>query len=86
MKNELDISIQDRDEIGIIEMTGDVTANTGQLIEDAYHGISEDGKMKIILAFAGVALYAAFLTLDFFPLASPGVCQAGAELDGIAVG
>ena len=53
MKNDLKVKIQKRGVIGIIEMAGDVTANTGQLVEDAYKQICDDGVKKVVLAFNG---------------------------------
>jgi anti-anti-sigma factor len=51
MKNDLEVNIHKHGDISVIEMLGDVTANTGQQVEEAYNKISEDGVKRIILAF-----------------------------------
>jgi anti-anti-sigma factor len=51
MKNNLEVSIYDKDGIQIIELIGDVTAETGQMVEYAYQNICEAGGTRIILSF-----------------------------------
>jgi anti-anti-sigma factor len=51
MKNDLEVTIQDKDGIQVIELVGDVTAETGQMVEYAYHKISDGGGTRIILSF-----------------------------------
>ena len=51
MSSDLEIKVRAIDGIDIIEMVGDVTATTGQLVEDAYLKISDEGGTRIVLAF-----------------------------------
>jgi len=51
MKNDLEINVQNRGAVSIIEMAGDVTANTGQLVEEAYTKVSDEGAGKVVLVF-----------------------------------
>ena len=51
MSNDLQVTTTKEGEIVIIELVGDVTAVTGQLVEDAYKKASDDGSLKIVLAF-----------------------------------
>ena len=52
MAKELTVSIRVQGDVSIIDIKGDVTAPTGQPIEDAYHQISAAGAKKILLTFA----------------------------------
>jgi anti-anti-sigma factor len=51
MKNDLEVTIQEKDGIHVIEMIGDVTAETGQMVEYAYQKISDEGGIRIVLSF-----------------------------------
>lgn len=51
MKNDLEVTIQERDGTQIIELIGDVTAETGQMVEYAYQKISDEGGTNIVLSF-----------------------------------
>ena len=51
MSSDLETKVSAIDGIDIIEIIGDVTATTGQLVEDAYQKISDDGGTRIVLSF-----------------------------------
>jgi anti-anti-sigma factor len=53
MSQDLEIIIGEENGVRIINLVGDVTAVTGQLVEDAYNEISNQGAGKIVLDFAG---------------------------------
>ena len=53
MTQDLEIIISEDSGISIINLVGDVTAVTGQQVEDAYHDISDKGAKKVVLDFAG---------------------------------
>jgi anti-anti-sigma factor len=53
MNKDLQISVSNQGEVGIINLTGDVTAVTGQQVEDAYHEVSEGGGTRVLFAFDG---------------------------------
>ena len=46
------ISTRSIGEVSVIDIKGEVTALTGQPIEDAYHGVTADGAKKILMVFA----------------------------------
>ena len=48
---DIEISVSKKDDVSIINIKGDVTANTGEAIEDAYQRISTEGAKKILLYF-----------------------------------
>ena len=48
---DIEISISKKDDVSIINIKGDVTAITGEAIEDAYQKVSADGAKKILLYF-----------------------------------
>jgi anti-anti-sigma factor len=50
-KKDIEISISKKDGVSIINIKGDVTAITGEAIEDAYQKVSTDGAKKILLYF-----------------------------------
>lgn len=52
MAKAQEISIRPKGDVSIIDIKGDVTAPTGQPIEDAYHQVTAAGSKKILLAFA----------------------------------
>ncbi len=52
MAKDPEISIRSKGDVSIIDIKGDVTAVTGQPIEDAYNQITAAGTRKILVAFA----------------------------------
>jgi anti-anti-sigma factor len=52
MAKEQEISVRLKGDVSVIDIKGDVTATTGQPIEDAYHSVTASGIKKILLAFA----------------------------------
>jgi anti-anti-sigma factor len=48
---DIEISISKKNDVSIINIKGDVTANTGEAIENAYQKVSTDGAEKILLYF-----------------------------------
>lgn len=46
-----EVSIRSKGDVSVIDIKGDVTAPTGQPIEDAYHQITDAGAKKILLVF-----------------------------------
>lgn len=52
MAKDPEISTRPRGDVSVIDIKGDVTAVTGQPIEDAYHKVTAAGAKKILLAFA----------------------------------
>lgn len=52
MASSPEVSIRSNGDVSIIDIKGDVTAPTGQPIEDAYHEITDAGAKKILLVFA----------------------------------
>ena len=53
MSQDLEIIISEESGVSIINLVGDVTAVTGQQVEDAYNDISEKGGKKVVLEFDG---------------------------------
>jgi len=51
MNKEIQVSISNRDDVSILNIKGDVTAITGEAIEEAYQKVSTDGAKKILLYF-----------------------------------
>jgi anti-anti-sigma factor len=51
MNKDIEVSISKRDDVSIINIKGDVTAITGEAIEDAYQEVSAEGAKKILLYF-----------------------------------
>ena len=51
MNNDIEVTIHDRDDVAIIDIKGDVTAVTGEAIEEAYQEVSLTGSTKILLVF-----------------------------------
>ena len=47
-----EISVRSNGDVSVINIKGDVTAQTGQPIEDAYHQVTAAGAKKILLVFA----------------------------------
>src|SRR2546425_3905610 len=52
MAKAQEISIRPKGDVSVIDVKGEVTAATGQPIEDAYHKVTAAGAKKILLAFA----------------------------------
>ena len=52
MAKDLEISTRPKGDVSVIDIKGDVTAPTGQPIEDAYHKVTAEGSKKILFAFA----------------------------------
>ena len=51
MAKEQEISIRPKGDVSVIDINGEVTAVTGQPIEDAYQKVTAAGTKKILLAF-----------------------------------
>ena len=51
MNKDIQVSISNKDDVSILNIKGDVTATTGETIEDAYHRVSTAGARKILLYF-----------------------------------
>jgi anti-anti-sigma factor len=51
MSKDLEIKTRNEGETVVIDLVGDVTAVTGQQVEEAYGEASEQGASKIVLAF-----------------------------------
>lgn len=52
MAKGLEISIRPKGDVSVIDVKGDVTAVTGQPIEEAYQKVTAAGAKKILLGFA----------------------------------
>jgi anti-anti-sigma factor len=51
MNKEIQVSISQKDDVSILQIKGDVTAMTGESIEEAYQKVSTAGAKKILLYF-----------------------------------
>ena len=51
MNKEINVSISHKDDVSILNIKGDVTATTGETIEEAYQKVSTGGAKKILLYF-----------------------------------
>jgi anti-anti-sigma factor len=51
MNKEIQVSISQKDDVSILNIKGDVTAITGESIEEAYQKVSKGGAQKILLYF-----------------------------------
>jgi anti-anti-sigma factor len=51
MNKDMELSLLKKDDVSIIRITGDVTAITGEAIENAYQKVSSDGAKKLLLCF-----------------------------------
>ncbi len=51
MNKDIDITISQQGDVSIIAIKGDVTAVTGEAIENAYQDVSSSGTKKILLNF-----------------------------------
>jgi anti-anti-sigma factor len=52
MSNDLEVATRNTGDVTIIDIKGDVTAITGEAIEEAYQQVTGEGTKKILLAFA----------------------------------
>jgi anti-anti-sigma factor len=52
MAKDPEISIRPKGEVSVIDVKGEVTAVSGQPIEDAYHKVTAAGAKKILLTFS----------------------------------
>lgn len=51
MSNNIEVTTRDKDDVAIINIKGDVTAVTGETIEEAYQEVSLAGSTRILLVF-----------------------------------
>ncbi len=51
MNKDIQVSISQKDDVSILNIKGDVTAMTGESIEEAYQKVSKGGAQKILLYF-----------------------------------
>jgi len=51
MNKDIQVSISQKDDVSILQIKGDVTAISGEAIEEAYQKVSMDGAKKILLYF-----------------------------------
>jgi anti-anti-sigma factor len=51
MNKEIQVSISHKDDVSILNIKGDVTAISGETIEEAYQKVSTEGVKKILLYF-----------------------------------
>ncbi len=51
MNKDIQVSISQKDDVSILNIKGDVTAMTGESIEEAYQKVSNSGAQKILLYF-----------------------------------
>ena len=51
MSTDIEVTIHHKGDIAIINIKGDVTAVTGEAIEEAYQEVSLEGSTKILLVF-----------------------------------
>ena len=51
MNKDIQVSISQKDDVSILQIKGDVTAITGESIEEAYQKVSKGGTQKILLYF-----------------------------------
>ncbi len=51
MNKDIQVSISQKDDVSILQIKGDVTAISGETIEEAYQKVSTDGAKKILLYF-----------------------------------
>jgi len=53
MSKEIEVSTTTKGDVWVVAIVGDVTATTGEAIEEAYHKADGDGAKKILLLFDG---------------------------------
>ena len=51
MNKEIQVSISKKDDVSILNITGDVTSTSGETIEEAYQKVSNAGAKKILFYF-----------------------------------
>ena len=51
MNKDIEVSISRKEDVSILNIQGDVTAISGETIEEAYQKVSTDGAKKILLYF-----------------------------------
>jgi anti-anti-sigma factor len=51
MNKDIEVSISRKEDVSILNIKGDVTAISGETIEQAYQKVSTDGAKKILLYF-----------------------------------
>jgi anti-anti-sigma factor len=51
MNKEIQVSISQKDDVSILNIEGDVTATSGETIEEAYQKVNTNGAKKILLYF-----------------------------------
>jgi len=51
MNKDIQVSTSQKDDVSILNIKGDVTAVTGEIIEAAYQKVSTAGAKKILLYF-----------------------------------
>ena len=51
MSKDIEVTTRNKDAVAIIDIKGDVTAVTGEAIEEAYQEVSLEGSTKILLVF-----------------------------------
>jgi anti-anti-sigma factor len=51
MTQELAVTIRERGEVSIIDLRGDLTAATGELVEETYQKVTKAGGQKILFVF-----------------------------------
>jgi len=51
MNKEIQVSISKKEDVSILNVKGDITAISGETIEEAYQKVSTDGAKKILLYF-----------------------------------
>ena len=51
MSNDIEVTIHNQGDVAIINIKGDVTAVTGEAIEEAYQAVSLAGSTKLLLVF-----------------------------------
>jgi anti-anti-sigma factor len=51
MSPNIEVSTRNKGDVAVIDIKGDVSAVTGEAIEEAYQQLSRDGSNKILLAF-----------------------------------
>ena len=51
MNKDIQVSVSHKDDVSILNIKGDVTAISGETIEEAYQKVSTDGAKKILLYF-----------------------------------
>jgi anti-anti-sigma factor len=53
MSKDITVSIAAKGDVSVIAIGGDVTATTGEVLEEAYRKVDNDGSKKVLLLFNG---------------------------------